>query len=129
MKKILSYVLIVIFVCFAIPIIFTSNRKTKETSSEVAVNIEKEEKIESIENNYDYKNYNTIKLLHTKTNQIEEVNLDEYLYHVVSAEMPADFHIEALKAQAAVARTYTIYKIVSNNYCNCNNIKFFFSIY
>ncbi|MCI9015890.1 MAG: stage II sporulation protein D [Clostridia bacterium] len=114
MKKILSYVLIVIFVCFAIPIIFTSNRKTKETSSEVAVNIEKEEKIESIENNYDYKNYNTIKLLHTKTNQIEEVNLDEYLYHVVSAEMPADFHIEALKAQAAVARTYTIYKIVSN---------------
>ena len=28
--------------------------------------------------------------------------------------MPADFHIEALKAQAAVARTYTIYKIVSN---------------
>ncbi len=32
-------------------------------------------------------------------------------YGVVSAEMPADYEQEALKAQAVVARTYTIYKI------------------
>ncbi len=63
---------------------------------------------------YDYKNYNTIKLLHAKTNTIEEIPLDEYLYGVVSAEMPADFELEALKAQAIVARTYTIYKIMQN---------------
>ena len=30
---------------------------------------------------------------------------------VVSAEMPANFEIEALKAQAVVARTYTAYKM------------------
>ena len=29
--------------------------------------------------------------------------------------MPASFETEALKAQAVVARTYTIYKIVNNN--------------
>ena len=29
--------------------------------------------------------------------------------------MPADFEIEALKAQAVVARTYTMYKIANNN--------------
>ena len=32
---------------------------------------------------------------------------------VVSAEMPASFEIEALKAQAVVARTYTLYKITN----------------
>lgn len=50
-------------------------------------------------------------MLHTKTNTIEEVKLDDYLYGVVSSEMPASFEEEALKAQAVVARTYTIYKI------------------
>ena len=39
------------------------------------------------------------------------VNLDDYLCNVVSAEMPADYEEEALKAQAIVARTYTIYKM------------------
>jgi len=64
---------------------------------------------------YNYKIYNTIKLLHAKTNTVEEVGLDEYLYSVVSAEMPASFEKEALKAQAIVARTYTIYKIKNNS--------------
>ena len=63
---------------------------------------------------YNYGQYQTIKLLHIKTNNIEEILLDEYLYGVVSAEMPADFELEALKAQAIVARTYTIYKIIQN---------------
>jgi len=52
--------------------------------------------------------------LHTATNQIEELPIDEYLYNVVSAEMPADFEQEALKAQAVVARTYTIYQITNS---------------
>lgn len=64
--------------------------------------------------NYDYREYTTIKLLHAESGQIEEINLDEYLYGVVSAEMPASFQIEALKAQAVVARTYTIYQIQNN---------------
>ena len=80
-------------------------------------NIEQEEKNEQqkdLQQPYDYKEFNTIKLYHTKENQIEEVNLEEYLYHVVSAEMPADFEMEALKSQAIVARTYTIYQIMGN---------------
>lgn len=64
---------------------------------------------------YDYTKYGTIKLLHDKTKQVEEVNLDEYIAHVVSAEMPVKYDIEALKAQAIVARTYTIYKITTSS--------------
>ncbi len=37
-----------------------------------------------------------------------EMELETYLVGVVCAEMPASFDIEALKAQAVVARTYTL---------------------
>ena len=57
-------------------------------------------------------------MLHKKTEEVEEVDLEQYLYHVVSAEMPADFELEALKAQAIVARTYTIYKINNKKHEN-----------
>ena len=58
---------------------------------------------------YNYGNYTKVKLLHQKDESVEEINLDEYMLGVVSAEMPADFEQEALKAQALVARSYTIY--------------------
>lgn len=67
---------------------------------------------------YPYKQYGIIKLLHKKTGEVEEVKLDEYLCHVVSAEMPADYEVEALKAQAVVARTYTIYKVQNKKHEN-----------
>lgn len=108
MKKIILYILGFIFICFIIPIIFTNN-KIKEV-----INPEEnrpKENIEITSSTYDYKKYQTIKLLHTASGEIESIGLDEYLYGVVSAEMPASFEIEALKAQAVVARTYTIYKI------------------
>ena len=39
--------------------------------------------------------------------QVQELNMEEYLWSVVAAEMPASFQPEALKAQACAARTYT----------------------
>ena len=110
MRKLILYLIILIQIIFLIPILFTKKFEVKEVISKTENNIENQ----IIENNYDYKKYNTVKLLHTATNEINEVPLDEYLYHVVSAEMPADFELEALKAQAVVARTYTIYKITNN---------------
>ena len=115
MKRILTYFLILIFICFAIPVIFTTefSKRVGETANEIIENNVENSIMQ--ESTYDYKKYNTIKLLHADTNKIEEIDLDEYLYGVVSAEMPASFEEEALKAQAVVARTYTIYKIVNND--------------
>ena len=110
MKRVIIYFIGIIIIIFLIPIICTS--RDKETSVKVN-NVVNEVSI--LENNYDYKEYKKIKLLHTKDNSIEEISLDEYLYGVVSAEMPANFEEEALKAQAVVARTYTIYKIKNNS--------------
>lgn len=39
---------------------------------------------------------------------VEELTMEDYLWGVVAAEMPASFELEALKAQAAAARTYTV---------------------
>ena len=108
MRKLLICILILIFICFAIPICFTSTAETATSNLE-----ETEEDLEK--QKYDYAEYSEIKLLHTDTNEIETIDLDEYLYGVVSAEMPASFEEEALKAQAIVARTYTIYKIINSS--------------
>lgn len=40
--------------------------------------------------------------------QEDPIPLEEYILGVVAAEMPADFHPEALKAQAIAARTYVL---------------------
>lgn len=42
---------------------------------------------------------------------VEELELDAYLTSVVLQEMPATFETEALKAQAVVARTYTLRRL------------------
>lgn len=42
----------------------------------------------------------------TKAQCNVRMKLEEYITGVVAAEMPADFHTEALKAQAVAARTY-----------------------
>ncbi len=44
----------------------------------------------------------------TESGEIEEVPLEKYVMSVVAAEMPAEFEIEALKAQAIAARTYIV---------------------
>lgn len=106
MKKLTILIIIFVLICFAIPITFTKKYSSQETIAEEVVEPKQE---------YDYKQYNNIKLLHEKTGEIEEIALDKYLYGVVSAEMPANFEMEALKAQAVVARTYTIYKIVNGS--------------
>jgi len=45
---------------------------------------------------------------------INEINLEEYLYSVVPSEIGSSAGIEALKAQAVIARSY-IYKRIENN--------------
>lgn len=46
-----------------------------------------------------------------KDGTVQTMELDEYITCVVLKEMPADFEIEALKAQAIVARTYTLRRV------------------
>ena len=111
MKKVYIVLFMLIFCTFAIPIIFTKNTVSGKIANDTNETTENTtEEIQMID--YNYKQYDTIKLLHADTGEIEELPLDTYLFGVVSAEMPANFEQEALNAQALVARTYTIYSIV-----------------
>ena len=93
MKKILIYLLSFILICFVIPAILT--KRTVNTISQENTNIENQQSQQDKENeqNYQYSKYGTITLLHKKTGNTEQVNIDDYLCNVVSAEMPADFEI------------------------------------
>ncbi len=123
MKRIILLFIIFLVLVFMIPTVFSQ----KIVESSAKAEIKEAEALESEDNqqksdedsgtdeinkeNYDYKEYTTIKLLHKNDNSVQELPLDEYLLGVVSSEMPATFEQEALNAQAIVARTYTIYMI------------------
>lgn len=130
MKNFIIILICFMLIIFLFPAMFTKsfilnigeNNETKEkeekqkTSKNNTKGEEKENNsLSSIDGtNHNYKKYGTIKLLHTANYEVEEMPIDTYLLGVVSAEMPANFEQEALKAQAVVARTYTIYTIEHN---------------
>lgn len=51
---------------------------------------------------------NDVILLKRTNGEVLKMNMQDYLIGVVAAQMPVYFNIEALKAQAVVARTYTL---------------------
>ncbi len=118
MKKALLYFFAFLFICFFLPTIFTKVSTPANAQSQTLENQEEtaQQEGEEQENYQDI----TIQLLHAKTGEVEQVNLEEYLCHVVSAEMPADYELEALKAQAIVARTYTMYKRMNKKHANAD---------
>ena len=54
----------------------------------------------------------------TAEERVVNVPLEAYIRGVVAAEMPADFHIEALKAQALAARTYIIDRVLRKDFAD-----------
>lgn len=114
MKKFLIYFFSFVFICFILPAMLTKRDEVTNTNVIEDVSEEKEKP------QYDYTKFGTIRLLHKETGEVEEVAIDDYIYNVVSAEMPVSFDIEALKAQAIVARTYTIYKALNPKHDNAD---------
>jgi stage II sporulation protein D len=65
--------------------------------------------------------YDKVKVYLTDKKKIVELDLEEYLPGVLSGEMPANFEIEALKAQAVAARTYALSRSKSIGGTGCSN--------
>lgn len=53
----------------------------------------------------------TVNLYVNETGEVLALDLEQYLVGVVAAELPANFHAEALKAGAVAARTYTVRRL------------------
>lgn len=87
MRKLIIFIICYLLFCFLLPNCFI--RKAPEV-------------VESVDK---------MKLLLTETNEIVEMNFEDYIKGVLIGEVPATYEMEALKAQAVVARTYTLYKL------------------
>jgi len=75
-----------------------------EIKEEVKVEVP-QEKVEEVPKVEESKIYVTV---YRTNGEIINLELEEYIVGVVGAEMPASFNIEALKAQAILARTYAL---------------------
>lgn len=110
MKKLGIYIGTVLIITIILPtVIVKTFNFVPRVNSVVGESLEEDNTIETNEiTSVKDHEYEVIKVYNSKTGETEELNLDEYIKGVVAAEMPAAFHIEALKAQAVAARTYAI---------------------
>ena len=93
MKKIIIFIFLLIFIPFFIVIIYNRNYK------EIELN---------------YINTKYIRVKRMSSNKIETIPLEEYIVGVLAGEMPIDFDIEALKAQAVASRSYALKRMEYN---------------
>lgn len=96
MKKILAFmVILVMVVVILIPTLIIGRIHTLDLTTERSSKVLKGEDV-------------FIKVYFHEQGTIVEMNLEKYIAGVVAAEMPAEFELEALKAQAVAARTYAV---------------------
>lgn len=57
----------------------------------------------------------SVRIYRTDSKEIEKVPLEEYVVGVLAGEMPINFELEALKAQAVAARSYVMKQMEKNN--------------
>lgn len=54
----------------------------------------------------------------TKLKKVEQLPLETYVRGVIAAEMPIEFELEAMKAQAMAARTYIVRRVAEQDFSN-----------
>lgn len=92
MKKILITIIFIILIPYIIVTFFIKDEEIK---------------FKFVSNNF-------VRVKREKTNEIDNIPFEEYVKGVLAGEMPANFHIEALKAQAVAARSYVLKKMANN---------------
>lgn len=94
MRRTLVGILVLILVIFILPLLILKGCSSEGHKNKI--------------NEFEGAGSINIKVFNTTTGKLQEMNLEEYMLGVVAGEMPSEFHIEALKAQALAARTYTL---------------------
>ncbi len=107
LKKVMAFA-IFLAVCFLVPSVFFIGKEKRivQEKKEESGDIENLERLEEEKE--------TIRLLLTGSNEIVELKMEDYLKGVLLGEVPITYEMEALKAQAIVARTYTMYQLKNN---------------
>ena len=91
-KKILLFSCLILFIPFIIVSIFISNDEITFNFSQNSV----------------------VRVYRENTDSIDTVPIEEYVVGVLAGEMPVEFELEALKAQAVAARSYVMRQMERN---------------
>lgn len=106
MKRILTGLIILFMIILIIPgmiALFGDKKEELPTNPEIPLPVSLDNQI-------------PISVYRTEVKKVEVIPIEEYITGVISAEMPADFELEALKAQALAARTYIIRRLAAKNF-------------
>ena len=107
MKNLYLIITMILTLAFLlIPLLATEKRQNEGVFSNSTSIIS----IESDTQNLRFEKLSEIKLFCVNTKKILPLKVEEYVLGVVAAEMPSEYHIEALKAQALAAYTYAYKK-------------------
>lgn len=130
MKNFLVFFIVIMLICFVTPNLFLTDvlafqdidissssiidifKRIGEKIGEIFSSRDDGEIEEDDKKDFEIPNYkDNIRLLLKNENKVIELKFDDYIKGVLIGEMPVSYEIEALKAQALVARTYTLYKL------------------
>ena len=103
MKKIFAFIVVILVV----PIIVVNYKNSEIKKKKYGI--------------YNSKN---IRVKNSKTNEIYNVPLEEYIIGVVAGEIPALFNDEAIKAQAVASRTYVLKRVNNKSNFDVTNDKY-----
>ena len=104
MKKVVGVALLLVVAVFLLPFLIHRGMEQEQAADSAA-----QEEIALPDSGY------TLRILGSD-GQVTEMDMNQYLWGVVAAEMPASFEEEALKAQAVAARTYALNKGPTSNH-------------
>lgn len=118
MKSIFKYLISVLLIVIVLPAVVVESFSFAPKGVEVKDVSREEEtkekpKQEILSSSINRIDINSIKVYNQYTGETEEIDIEEYVIGVVASEMPAEFHIEALKAQAVAARTYAVKRTIA----------------
>ncbi len=106
MKEKFFISVVVVFSMLAIPLSALSE------SNSISIPVTKPEYRVPYENNTTTLDFDEIKVL--KNNVVTKYSIQDYLFGVIAAEMPALYEVEAIKAQAVAAYTFALYRMQGN---------------
>ena len=70
--------------------------------------------IQDDEITFNFSSNSIVRVYRQNVDRIDRVPIEEYVVGVVSGEMPVNFEIEALKAQAVASRSYVMFQMKRN---------------
>lgn len=110
LKSILISFAVLIFITLIIPTLLVLPFKEEMASSKLSEQLDNSAQIVASE-----EFPIDVAVYRTETQTIEQLPLENYVVGVVASEMPADFELEALKAQALAARTYIVKQLLTDD--------------